>query len=82
MKLHFLASLHQHAVLHPPGSRLKAFVGAQIPFGMKVGSGMKVQDYIWRSMIPVYIGNTIAGVRRAVRHACQRWGRRAGAVPY
>lgn len=26
-----------------------------VPFGMKLGSGVSVGTYIWRSMIPVYI---------------------------
>ena len=32
-----------------------------IPFGMKLGSGVTVSRYIAYSMIPAYIGNTIAG---------------------
>ncbi len=34
----------------------------QIPFGMKVGAPVSVGKYIAHSMIPVFIGNTIAGV--------------------
>jgi hypothetical protein len=32
-----------------------------VPFGMKLGSGVTVSTYIWRSMIPSYIGNTLSG---------------------
>ena len=31
-----------------------------IPYGMKLGSGVSVRNYIARSMIPVLIGNTIS----------------------
>lgn len=31
-----------------------------IPYGMKLGSGVTVRDYIARSMIPVLIGNVIS----------------------
>ncbi|CAL5225938.1 g8733 [Coccomyxa viridis] len=32
-----------------------------VPFGMKNGAPVSVGQYIWRNMIPVAIGNTIAG---------------------
>ena len=35
----------------------------QVPFGMKNGAPISVGTYIWRNMIPVAIGNTIAGAR-------------------
>jgi formate/nitrite transporter len=31
-----------------------------IPMGMKLGNGVSVGRYIWHSMIPVFIGNTIS----------------------
>ena len=33
----------------------------QVPFGMKMGAKVSVGSYIVHSMIPVFIGNTIAG---------------------
>lgn len=33
-----------------------------IPYGMKLGSGVSVRDYIALSMIPVWLGNTISAV--------------------
>ena len=35
----------------------------QIPFGMKIGAPVSVGKYIAHSMIPVFIGNTIAGTQ-------------------
>lgn len=32
-----------------------------IPYGIKLGSGVTVRNYIARSMVPVFIGNMIAG---------------------
>jgi hypothetical protein len=45
-----------------------------VPFGMKLGSGVTVGTYIWRSMIPSYIGNTLSGAPRGRtpgRFACR-----------
>ncbi|KAK9828125.1 hypothetical protein WJX81_007955 [Elliptochloris bilobata] len=40
-------------------------------FGMKLGSSASVGAYIWRSMIPVYIGNTLsAAILVALSYAC------------
>lgn len=33
-----------------------------VPYGMKLGSGVTVRDYIVRSMVPVTLGNIIPGV--------------------
>ncbi len=31
-----------------------------IPYGMKLGSGVTVRNYIARSLVPVFIGNAIS----------------------
>ena len=33
-----------------------------IPYGMKLGSGVTTRDYIARSVVPVWLGNTISAV--------------------
>ena len=67
-------SIHAHGGGNPAGFDHVIANMFLVPFGMKLGSGVSVGTYIWRSMIPVYIGNTLSGARPSppLRAACRR----------
>ena len=56
--------MRAHAIQDPVSHSWLLLV-LQVPFGMKMGAKVSVGEYIVHSMIPVFIGNTIAGVAPA-----------------